>query len=96
MKVENAPALKEVLASESGIISVVKKRRRLFMVNQTRLHLDKVDGLGEFLEIEGVLSENQPIDKGEKIAFEIMKKLGVSKSDLIDGSYIDLIEYNGR
>jgi len=75
---------------------VVKKRGRLFMVGQTRLHLDKVDGLGDFLEIEVILSENQLIDEGEKIATEIMKKLGVSKSDFTDCSYIDLIEYNER
>jgi len=52
VKVENTTALKEALASALGIKGVVKKRGRLFMVGQTRLHLDKVDGLGDFLEIE--------------------------------------------
>jgi len=93
VKVEDSTVLKQALASALGIRGIVRKRRRLFMVGQTRIHLDKVDGLGEFLEIEVVLSENQLIDEGEKIAFEIMKKLGVSNSDLVVGSYIDLIEY---
>lgn len=93
VKVEDATALKEALGATLGIRGVVRKRRRLFMVDQTRIHLDEVDGLGEFLEIEVVLSENQLIDEGERIAFEIMKKLGVSNSDLVVGSYVDLIEY---
>lgn len=89
VKVEDATALKEALASSLGIRGVLKKTRRLFMVGQTRIHLDKVDGLGEFLEIEVVLKENQLIDEGEKIANEIMNKLEVSELDLIEGSYID-------
>jgi len=92
VRIEDATALKEALASAFGIRGVLKKTRRLFMVGQTRIHLDKVDGLGEFLEIEVVLSENQLIDEGEKIAFEIMKKLGVLKSDLVVGSYIDFFQ----
>lgn len=92
VRIEDATALKEALASSLGIRGVLKKTRRLFMVGQTRIHLDKVDGLGEFLEIEVVLSENQLIDEGEKIAFEIMKKLGVLKSDLVVGSYIDFFQ----
>jgi len=92
VKIEKATVLKQALASALGIRGVVKKTRRLFMVGQTRIHLDKVDGLGEFLEIEVVLSENQLIDEGEKIAFEIMKKLGVLKSDLVVGSYIDFFQ----
>jgi predicted adenylyl cyclase CyaB len=94
VKVENPNLLKEALHSTLGIKGVVSKRRILFMLGQTRIHLDEVDGIGEFLEIEVVLNKNQKISDGEKIAYEIMNKLGVSKSDLIDGSYIDLIECN--
>jgi len=93
VEVKNATALKKALDSTLGIRGVVRKRRRLFMVGQTRIHLDEVDGLGEFLEIEVVLNESQAKAEGEKIAVEFIKKLGVSISDLVDSSYIDLIEY---
>ena len=96
VKVENSTALKKALASALGIRGVVRKKRMLFMVGQTRIHLDKVDGLGEFLEIEVVLNENQAKAEGEKIAVEFMKKLGVSKSDLIECSYLDLVECKGH
>ena len=71
MKVENSTALKEVLAFTLVIRGVVRKRRRLFMVGQARIHLDKVDGLGEFLEIEVVLNENQGKAEGEKMRLKL-------------------------
>ena len=71
VKVENSTALKEVLAFTLVIRGVVRKRRRLFMVGQARIHLDKVDGLGEFLEIEVVLNENQGKAEGEKMRLKL-------------------------
>jgi len=41
------------------------------MVGQARIHLDKVDGLGEFLEIEVVLNENQGKAEGEKMRLKL-------------------------
>ena len=67
VEVKNATVLKQALASALGIRGVVRKRRTLFMVGQTRIHLDEVDGLGELLEIEVVLNENQAMAEGEKI-----------------------------
>ena len=43
---------KSVLSLALGAIGSVKKVRTLYMVGQTRIHLDKVEGLGEFVEFE--------------------------------------------
>jgi hypothetical protein len=48
-------ALEAVLASALGIRVVVRKRRELWLIGRTRVHLDRVDGLGTFLELEVVL-----------------------------------------
>lgn len=96
VEIENPTLLREALTSTLGIRGVVNKRRTRFMIAQTRIHLDEVDGLGEFLEIEVVLKESQTKAESENIAVEFMEKLGVSKSDLVDCSYIDLIEYRGH
>ena len=67
------------------------KTRHLFMVGQTRVHCDKVEGLGDFMELEVVLSEGEDEAKGVEIANDLMAKLGVRQEDLISGAYMDMI-----
>ena len=62
------------------------------MVDQTRVHCDRVEGLGDFVELEVCLRDNQSIEDGEKIAESLMNELGVAKEDLISGAYMELIE----
>lgn len=44
--------LTEVLKKSNGIIGVVEKTRLLYIVDQTRVHVDRVNGLGDFMELE--------------------------------------------
>ena len=88
----DAPAeLRAVLASALGTGVVVAKTRRLFLVGQTRVHLDEVAGLGSFLELEVVLADGQMPEDGHRIARQIMAALEVSEPDLIDCAYADLL-----
>ena len=84
--------LKRVLELSYGIRGVVKKTRYLYLVGQTRVHLDDVQGLGQFMELEVVMKEGQGDAEGQTIAEDLMASLGVERSDLIDGAYMDLIE----
>jgi predicted adenylyl cyclase CyaB len=86
--------LKCVLELAYGIRGVVKKTRYLYLVGQTRLHLDDVEGLGQFMELEVVLDEGQSDLEGQKLAEDLMSALGVEGTDLIDGAYMDLLEKN--
>ena len=61
------------------------------MVGQTRVHCDKVEGLGDFMELEVLLSEGEDEAKGVEIANDLMAKLGVRQEDLISGAYMDMI-----
>ncbi|XP_068907038.1 uncharacterized protein [Tenebrio molitor] len=92
IKSENVPDLHQVLDKALGSVGVVKKVRRLFMVDQTRVHVDSVEGLGDFMELEVVLKPEQTVDDGEKIASRLMQALGIDKSDLISGAYTDLLQ----
>ena len=67
------------------------KTRWLFLVGQTRIHLDEVVGLGSFLELEVVLAADQSPDEGHRIARGIMAALEVREADLIDCAYADLL-----
>ncbi len=84
--------LKTALSLALGIRGVVKKMRYLYMVGQTRVHLDDVEGLGQFMELEVVLRDDQSDAAGQVIANNLMKKLGIEPTDLIEGAYMDLLE----
>lgn len=86
--------LKRVLELAYGIRGVVKKKRYLYLVGQTRVHLDDVEGLGQFMELEVVLREGQGDAEGQAIAEGLMAGLGVERSDLLEGAYMDLLEKN--
>jgi len=83
--------LREILSLVYGQIGLVRKHRTLFLVGRARIHLDRVEGLGDFLEIEVVLAEGESLEVGMTEALDLLKKLGVSSPQLIEGSYLDLL-----
>ncbi|PMP93937.1 MAG: adenylate cyclase, partial [Candidatus Aminicenantes bacterium] len=86
--------LKKVLTAALGLRGKVGKIRYFYKIGQTRLHLDQVEGLGDFLELEVVLHPGQTEAEGQAIAYELMEKLGLKQEDLIDRAYIDLLDEN--
>ncbi len=84
-------SLRAALAASLGIIGAVRKRRVVYLVGQTRVHLDEVENLGSFLELEVVLSPEQTTQEGEKVAQTLMQALGVEAHDLVPCAYIDLL-----
>ena len=71
---------------------MVRKRRLLYVVGRTRIHLDEVEGLGAFLELEVVLADGEEEAEGEAIARHLMGELGVRDEDRVARAYIDLLE----
>lgn len=84
-------SLREVLARACGLLGRVRKARILVLVGATRIHLDRVEGLGEFLELEVTLAEGQDEAEGTTIAHELMARLGVQTDQLVQGAYLDLL-----
>jgi predicted adenylyl cyclase CyaB len=83
--------LLNLLASAFGKIGSVTKTRLLYHVGRTRIHLDSVKGLGEFIEIEVLLDEYEPAGIGIDEAKQLMHSLGICDNCLITGSYFDLL-----
>ncbi|MFM5816182.1 class IV adenylate cyclase [Aeromonas dhakensis] len=83
--------LRETLSLAWGQIGRVQKKRTLLLVGRTRIHLDRVQGLGHFLELEVVLEEDEPLEAGMQEANDIMAQIGVEPSRLIEGAYLDLL-----
>jgi len=90
----NPEGLKTALSLALGVRGVVIKTRYLYLVGQTRIHLDDVEGLGQFMELEVVLRDGQSECEGQSIAEDLMVRLDIRKEDLIDGAYMDLLEKN--
>lgn len=85
-------SLKAALDNALGTRAVVSKTRRVFLVGQTRIHFDEVEGLGRFIELEVVLAAGQAPDEGRALAEELMRRLDIREQDLVVGAYVDLIE----
>jgi len=88
--VADADALAEALTRACGTRGRVRKRRLLLMAGQTRMHLDRVDGLGDFLELEVVLRDGQSDADGTAIAERLMTALAIAPEDRLAGAYLDL------
>jgi predicted adenylyl cyclase CyaB len=84
-------SLRESLRLAYGEVGRVRKHRTLFLVGRTRVHLDKVDGLGHFLELEVVLDGDESADDGVREARELMDQVGVRSDQLVEDAYIDLL-----
>jgi predicted adenylyl cyclase CyaB len=85
-------SLREVIEAAMPVRGVVRKKRLLFLAGRTRIHLDEVEGLGSFMELEVMLEEGEDPARGEAEAAELMAKLGIPNGDLVSGAYIDLLE----
>ncbi|HEY6927368.1 MAG TPA: class IV adenylate cyclase [Steroidobacteraceae bacterium] len=83
--------LRQTLALAYGETGRVRKHRILFLVGRTRVHLDEVENLGNFLELEVVLGEGEPAEAGGREAEDLMSRLGIKASQLVDRAYIDLL-----
>ena len=83
--------LRETLSLAYGQAGRVRKMRTLVIVGRTRIHLDVVEGLGNFMELEVVLDQSEKTDVGVKEANELLSRLGVRGEDLIEHAYVDLL-----
>lgn len=105
--VTSAAPLREVLGAAHGIRNVVKKTRELYLLPRQfgeyagraapdliRLHLDAVEGIGHFLEIEVILPAGEPASIAEQEAQFWLHEFGIAPADLLSGSYADLLHFS--
>lgn len=89
LETDDPKMLHKILEQSVGVLGEVKKERWLFLYEQTRIHLDKVDGLGTFLEFEVCLCPSQTIDDGKIIADKLIELFHIRSDDLMAGAYLD-------
>ncbi len=93
--IDKAGPLRNLLVLALGRAGRVRKLRTLYMVGRSRVHIDRVDGLGTFVELEVVLGEGEGEEAGVREARELMAALGIEDHELIDLPYVDLLNEKG-
>jgi predicted adenylyl cyclase CyaB len=87
--IANPRSLKPMLSTALGVKAVVKKQRALYLFRNARIHLDRVAGLGTFIEFEVLIT------RGRRQASSLMNMLsnrfGVRADDLVAESYSDFL-----
>jgi homotetrameric cytidine deaminase len=87
----DAHALRAALHAALGTLVVVEKRRRLLVHDDVRIHLDQVEGLGAFLELEAVAAPGSDLAAEHDKVSRLRAELDVAKTSLVPQSYSDLL-----
>ncbi len=80
-----------ILERALGIKTVVRKRRQLWRLDNIRIHLDDVEGIGSFIEFEVEVLPGRDIAGCRAQADALLNQLGITSAELIAGSYSDLM-----
>src|SRR5258708_1574376 len=83
--------LLDILTATLGTAGVVRKMRTLYVIGQTRVHLDQGEGLGDFLELEVVPQPAQSEAEGRSIAAALLTDFGIDEQQIVAEAYVDLL-----
>jgi predicted adenylyl cyclase CyaB len=91
--VADPAALCAALAATLGIRAIVKKQREIHLYHNVRIHLDRVEQLGDFVELEAVLDPNhsEDVSTARLLLDEIAVTLGIVTADHVASAYVDLL-----
>ena len=85
-----APLL-EALDAAYGTLGTVIKRRRLLLWEGVRIHLDEVEGLGSYLELEAVADADSDLSGEREKVERLRAEFRIEDDDLVATSYSDLL-----
>lgn len=92
----DADGLRLVLAQAYGVRGEVRKTREVYWIGRTRVHLDDVEGLGHYMELEVTLEDDEEVETGETEAESLMTRLEIPDADRIAVAYLDLLLAQAR
>jgi adenylate cyclase class IV len=72
--------------------AVVRKRRELYMLGNTRIHLDAVEGLGTFLELESLIGRDHGTARGHEAVATLRTQFAPALGETVAVGYVDLID----
>lgn len=89
---EPGSPIKALLTQALGVLAIVDKQREIYFIDNVKFHIDQVLGLGSFVEIEAIatddkLTRDQLLDQ----CGHYQKLLNIQESDLLEESYSDMV-----
>jgi predicted adenylyl cyclase CyaB len=91
LPVEDVPSLKELLQNMFGILIVVKKERTIYLHENVRIHLDRVEDLGDFIEFEAVVHDKGKVDENHQKLDNLIDYFKIKENDFIQNAYADML-----
>lgn len=91
LAVADPASLLSILRGALGVLVEVRKRRQVFRWGEVQVHLDRVEGLGSFVEFERRVDSREAERKAEAEFAELRAALQVPDEALEPGSYGDLL-----
>ena len=90
--IEQPEGLKALLTEILGVHRVVRKVREIWLCENVRIHLDQVEELGSFVELEAVYDgAPESLPEEQRKVRELMNRLEIREEDLVDVSYEGLL-----
>ena len=89
IEVDDGTALRAALAAAIGIRGVVAKRRYLLLWRNVRIHLDTVEELGNFIELEAVASADSDLTVEHQLVEKLRTVLEITDERLIALGYAE-------
>jgi len=92
IRIESAMEMIKIL-DELGFYEIckVKKLRKTYLLKDLIITLDNVDGLGEFIEVEGKASNDEEFKEKKDEIFKLLKKLGLLREEISQRSYLEML-----
>jgi adenylate cyclase class IV len=89
---EPVEGLREALTAQFGVRVVVEKQRRLFVHKGVRIHLDRVEDLGSFIELEAVADPSaESLERERELLAELRAAFSIAPDALVSASYADMV-----
>lgn len=94
VQVRHTREVRNALSRVFGILAVVRKRRDLFILKNARIHLDRVKGLGSFVEFEVIVRRGMP--QAKRLMNILKRAFALRERDCIGTSYSAMLMNQSR
>jgi len=91
IEVDDGEQARSALASALGVRATVTKRRRLFIWQSVRIHLDDVENLGTFIELEAVAPPQSDLVREYQLIADLRRRLDITDARLVGVGYAKLL-----